>query len=97
MTERKAAALWDGQIVKGALVDSLRKFDPRIQARNPVMFVVEVTALAVTVILCRDFFLGRGAPNRAVAVVHRTVRQFRGGDGRGTRQGPGRQPAQDPH
>src|SRR6202140_3962791 len=60
MTERKAAALWDSQIVKGALVDSLRKFDPRIQARNPVMFVVEVTALAVTVILCRDFFLGRG-------------------------------------
>jgi hypothetical protein len=46
MTERKAAALWDGRIVKGALVDSLRKFDPRIQARNPVMFVVEVTALA---------------------------------------------------
>ena len=61
MTERKATALWDSQIVKGALVDSLRKFDPRIQARNPVMFVVEVTALAVTVILCRDFFLGRGA------------------------------------
>src|ERR1700686_4552909 len=60
MAERKAAALWDNQIVKVALVDSLRKFDPRIQARNPVMFVVEVTALAVTVILCRDFFLGRG-------------------------------------
>src|SRR5258708_30397174 len=61
MAERKAAALWDNQIVKGALVDSLRKFDPRIQARNPVMFVVEVTALAVTVILFRDFFLGRSA------------------------------------
>src|SRR5690348_14506784 len=61
MTERKATALWDGEIVRGALIDSLRKFDPRIQARNPVMFVVEVTALVVTVILCRDFFLGRGA------------------------------------
>src|ERR1700737_2078293 len=61
MADRKAAALWDNQTWKGALVDSLRKFDPRIQARNPVMFVVEVTALAVTVILCRDFFLGRGA------------------------------------
>ena len=35
MTERKAAALWDSQIVKGALVDSLRKFDPRIQATQP--------------------------------------------------------------
>ena len=103
MTERKATALWDSQIVKGALVDSLRKFDPRIQARNPVMFVVEVTALAVTMILCRDFLLGRKrarrvrVSNRPVAVVHGAVRQFRRGDGRGTRQGPGRQPAQDPH
>src|SRR5712672_2083784 len=61
MAERNATALWDSQIVKGALIDSLRKFDPRIQARNPVMFVVEVTALAVTVILFRDFFLGRAA------------------------------------
>src|SRR5215469_6525053 len=59
MAERKATALWDGPIVKGALVESMRKFDPRIQARNPVMFVVEVTALAVTLILCRDFFSGR--------------------------------------
>ncbi|HTW88768.1 MAG TPA: potassium-transporting ATPase subunit KdpB [Candidatus Binataceae bacterium] len=58
MAERKATALWDAAIVKGALIDSLYKFDPRIQARNPVMFVVEVTALAVTLILGRDFFEG---------------------------------------
>ncbi len=45
--------------LRARLVDSLGKFDPRIQARNPVMFVVEVTALAVTLILLRDFFLGR--------------------------------------
>jgi len=59
MADRKAAPLWEGRIVRGALVDSLGKFDPRIQARNPVMFVVEVTALAVTLILLRDFFSGR--------------------------------------
>src|SRR6202161_1428640 len=56
-----ATPLWQKDIVMNALGDSVRKFDPRVQARNPVMFVVEVTALAVTVILCRDFFLGRGA------------------------------------
>jgi potassium-transporting ATPase ATP-binding subunit len=61
MADRKAPPLWEGKIVRGALVDSLRKFDPRIQARNPVMFVVEVTALAVTLILLRDFLSGRSS------------------------------------
>ena len=60
MATKKATSLWDADIVKGALVDSLKKFDPRNQARNPVMFVVEVTALAVTIILFRDLFSGRG-------------------------------------
>jgi potassium-transporting ATPase ATP-binding subunit len=58
MATRKAATLWDGKIVKGALVDSIWKFNPRIQAHNPVMFVVEVTALAVTLILARDLYTG---------------------------------------
>src|SRR5712692_5823952 len=59
MADRKASPLWEGKIVRGALIDSLGKFDPRLQARNPVMFVVEVTALAVTLILARDAWLGR--------------------------------------
>src|SRR5215469_17254642 len=59
MADRKATPLWESKIVRGALVDSLHKFDPRIQARNPVMFVVEVTAAAVALILLRDFFSGR--------------------------------------
>jgi potassium-transporting ATPase ATP-binding subunit len=59
MADRKATPLWEGKIVRGALIDSLYKFDPRIQAHNPVMFVVEVTAAAVTLILFRDFFAGR--------------------------------------
>jgi K+-transporting ATPase ATPase B chain len=53
-----ATPLWEKDIVMNALGDSLRKFDPRVQARNPVMFVVEVTAFAVTLILLRDFFTG---------------------------------------
>jgi K+-transporting ATPase ATPase B chain len=61
MAERKAPVLWDRDIVERALVDSFRKLDPRIQLRNPVMFVVEVTALAVTIILFRDWFAARGA------------------------------------
>jgi potassium-transporting ATPase ATP-binding subunit len=61
MADRKATPLWEGKIVRGALVDSIGKFDPRIQARNPVMFVVEVTAAAVTLILFRDFFEGHSS------------------------------------
>jgi potassium-transporting ATPase ATP-binding subunit len=61
LTERKPTPLWEPEIVKRAAFESLGKLDPRIQARNPVMFVVEVTALAVTLILFRDLFTGRGA------------------------------------
>jgi potassium-transporting ATPase ATP-binding subunit len=61
MADRKASAIWDSKIVRGALRDSLVKFNPRVQAHNPVMFVVEVTALAVTFILIRDFFAGRNS------------------------------------
>jgi potassium-transporting ATPase ATP-binding subunit len=53
-SERKPTPLWDPDIVKRALGAAFGKLDPRVQARNPVMFVVEVTALAVTVILARD-------------------------------------------
>src|SRR5208282_4383529 len=35
-----------------------RKFDPRVQVKNPVMFVVEVTALAVTIIIVQNLLGG---------------------------------------
>src|SRR5579863_2143229 len=60
MSKGKAPSLWNGDIVRVALVDSLRKLNPRVQVRNPVMFVVEVTALAVTLILLRDTLGGHG-------------------------------------
>jgi potassium-transporting ATPase ATP-binding subunit len=41
-------ALLDRAIMARALLDSLHKLDPRHQARNPVMFVVEIGAVIVT-------------------------------------------------
>jgi K+-transporting ATPase ATPase B chain len=41
-------SLFDRAIMARALLDSLRKLDPRHQARNPVMFVVEIGAVIVT-------------------------------------------------
>ena len=44
----KARSLFDRAIIARAIGDSFRKLDPRWQARNPVMFVVEVGALVTT-------------------------------------------------
>jgi len=41
-------ALLDVGVLRPALVDALRKLDPRVQARNPVMLVVEVGAAITT-------------------------------------------------
>jgi potassium-transporting ATPase ATP-binding subunit len=47
--EREAISLFRRDIVKRALLDSFIKLDPRVQLRNPVMFVVELGALITTV------------------------------------------------
>lgn len=39
----KKQAIWNAQIVKRAALDALKKLDPRVMAKNPVMFVVEST------------------------------------------------------
>jgi K+-transporting ATPase ATPase B chain len=47
-TETEARSLFDPEILRPALIESLRKLDPRVQARNPVMLVVEIGALITT-------------------------------------------------
>jgi K+-transporting ATPase ATPase B chain len=48
-SERRAASLFQRDIVRRALIDSFVKLDPRVQVRNPVMFVVEIGAVITTV------------------------------------------------
>ncbi|HXM31477.1 MAG TPA: potassium-transporting ATPase subunit KdpB [Xanthobacteraceae bacterium] len=50
----QARSLFDTAILWRATVDSFVKLDPRVQMRNPVMFVVEVGAAAVTGFFFRD-------------------------------------------
>src|SRR5580698_3709384 len=57
-TERRAISLFRRDIVVRALLDSLRKLDPRVQIRNPVMFVVEVGALITTFTWFKQLFGG---------------------------------------
>ena len=47
-TQTKARSLFDGPIVRRAVVDAIKKLDPRIQVRNPVMFVVLVGSVLTT-------------------------------------------------
>jgi potassium-transporting ATPase ATP-binding subunit len=48
-SERRAISLFQRAIVRRALIDSFVKLDPRVQIRNPVMFVVEIGAAITTV------------------------------------------------
>ena len=56
----KARSLFDGAIVSRAIIDSFKKLDPRWQARNPVMFVVEVGSVVTTGYFLRDVVTHQG-------------------------------------
>src|SRR4029453_5356125 len=58
-THPKARPLFDPAIVRGAIVESFRKLDPRVQVRNPVMFVVLIGS-GLTPFLFFQALLGRG-------------------------------------
>jgi K+-transporting ATPase ATPase B chain len=61
MLSEKAQArpLFDPPIVRRAVADALRKLDPRVQVRNPVMFVVLIGAV-LTSTLCIQALAGQG-------------------------------------
>ncbi len=46
---KRPRSLFDPEIVRPALLESVRRLDPRVQVRNPVMFVVEIGAAITTV------------------------------------------------
>jgi len=49
-----ASALIDPKIMVPAAIAALAKLDPRVQIRNPVMFVVEIVSILTTVVFLRD-------------------------------------------
>jgi len=49
-TRRKGdISIWDPKIIRAAIPASFRKLDPRVQLKNPVMFVVEVGSVVTTI------------------------------------------------
>lgn len=61
----KATRLFEARIVKQAMLDSLWKLDPRVQIRNPVMFVVFVGAFLTTLLI----FVGEAGISRGFIVA----------------------------
>jgi K+-transporting ATPase ATPase B chain len=53
-----ASALIDPKIMMPAAVAALAKLDPRVQIRNPVMFVVEIVSILTTIVFLRDLMTG---------------------------------------
>src|SRR5262245_60805997 len=56
----RARPLFDPEILRRATKESFIKLNPRIVARNPVMFVVEVGAALTTVFVIKDAVTGTG-------------------------------------
>ena len=54
----KSQSLFQGTLVRQAVIDSFTKLDPRTLIKNPIMFVVEVVAALTTVLLVRDIAIG---------------------------------------
>ncbi len=66
---RQPMSLFDRKLLKGALIESVIKLDPRTQWRNPVMFVVFIGTI-VTAILYLQALAGHGeAPSGFILAV----------------------------
>jgi K+-transporting ATPase ATPase B chain len=58
-TRRKAStSIFNGPILRRALLDAIKKLDPRWQIKNPVMFVVEVGSVITTIEFVRLVLTG---------------------------------------
>ena len=59
----------DAPIVKRAILESFVKLDPRVQWKNPVMFVVLVGSLLTTLLWIQNAFFGGGAGRESAGFV----------------------------
>ena len=63
MTERaRKLSIWDQAIVRPAILNAIRKLDPRVQFRNPVMFIVLVGSLLTSIVFVQELVSGAGRP-----------------------------------
>ena len=63
------SSILDTSILGPAVVGAFRKLDPRLQIKNPVMFVLEVVAALTTVLLIRDIVTGGASVGFSFQIV----------------------------
>src|SRR5438132_356383 len=67
--KKQSTSMFDPAILRRAVRDSFGKLDPRLMARNPVMFVVEVGSVLTTLLFFRDLRTATTADNVFVGLV----------------------------
>jgi K+-transporting ATPase ATPase B chain len=68
MMTPRSRSLFDGAIVGPAIRESFVKLDPRVQLRNPVMFIVEVGALVALLFAFHDAARGQAGFDIAISI-----------------------------
>jgi K+-transporting ATPase ATPase B chain len=59
-TRMRATSIWQAPLVRRAIAAAFAKLDPRLVARNPVMFVVEIGAVITTLITAQQLVTRSG-------------------------------------
>jgi K+-transporting ATPase ATPase B chain len=59
---RRRISIWDPTITRPAVTEAFRKLDPRIQVRNPVMFLVEAGSVLTSIVFVQELITGSGQP-----------------------------------
>ena len=73
-TRRKGAiSIWDPKIIRGAIPESFKKLDPRVQVKNPVMFVVEIGSVITTIEFVRLLFTTPTATFSRTILTYETI------------------------
>src|SRR5213596_1695008 len=73
-TRRKGTiSIWDPKIIRAAIPASFQKLDPRVQVKNPVMFVVEIGSVITTIEFVRLLFTQPTASFTRSTLTYETI------------------------
>src|SRR5215470_317361 len=73
-TRRKGdISIFDPKIFRRAIPESFKKLDPRVQVKNPVMFVVEVGSVVTTIEFVRLLFTKPTPAFSAATLTYETI------------------------